>query len=274
MDFPLAELSYFGLFLVVLFVAKWLYNATTSYNTFTEIEQNKNQALATSISGFLIAVTMMYVAVLQGPSKGLLTDLINVSLYSLVGLGLLVVTRVINDKLLLPKFCNTTQLITHQNLPVGVVQFSSYISAGLIIAGALKGEGSFASAIVFYLLAQLVLLIASRLYDALTHFDLHQELQNNNMAAAVSFAATKIATGIILFHALRGAFESWSDSITLFFIDAAIALVLLPVVRLLTDLVLMPGVRVNKAIAQGNTAVSLIEASVAVSVAVAIFYTL
>ncbi|TMP38366.1 DUF350 domain-containing protein [Pseudoalteromonas rubra] len=274
MDFPLAELSYFVLFLIVLFIAKWLYNATTSYSTFTEIEQNKNLALATSISGFLIAVTMMYVAVLQGPSKGLITDIINVSLYSLTGLGLLVLTRVINDKLLLPKFCNKAQIITHQNLPVGIVQFASYITAGLIVSGALMGEGSFVSAIVFYLLAQIVLLIASKLYDLLTQFDLHQELKNNNMAAAISFAATKIATGIILFHALRGGLETWSHSITLFFIDALIALALLPVVRLLTDLVLMPGVRVNKAIAQGNSAVSLIEGSVAVSVAIAIFYTL
>ncbi|ALU45183.1 DUF350 domain-containing protein [Pseudoalteromonas rubra] len=274
MDFPQAELSFLGLFLVVIFIAKWLYNATTSYNTFTEIEQNNNLALAVSISGFLIAVTMIYVAVLQGPSKGLLTDLLNVSLYAFTGLGLLLITRVFSDKLLLPRFCNKEQIVTHQNLGVGIAQFASYISAGLIIAGALMGEGNFTSAIVFYLLAQLVLLIASKLYDALTHFDLQHELEKHNMAAAVSFAATKIATGIILFHALRGGLESWSQSITLFFVDALIALVLLPVVRLLTDLVLMPGVRVNKAIAEGNTAVSLIEGSVAVSVALAIFYTL
>ncbi|WP_440056896.1 DUF350 domain-containing protein (plasmid) [Pseudoalteromonas sp. T1lg65] len=274
MDFSFIDLSYLVLFLVVIFVAKWLYNATTPYNTFTEIGNNNNVALATSISGFLIAVTMIYVAVLQGPSKGFVTDLINVSLYALIGLGLLLVTRVINDKVLLPKFCNKAQLITHQNLPVGIVQHASYITAGLVISGALMGEGSFISAAVFYVLAQLVLLIASKLYDALTDFDLHSELQNSNLAAAVSFAATNIATGIILLHALRGGAEELTQSISLFLIDAVIALVLLPLVRLLTDVVLLPSIKIDKAIANGNTAVSLIEGSVAISVAVAIFFSL
>lgn len=270
----LESISYLALFLIVIFVAKWLYNLTTPYNTFDEIIEKKNVALATSIGAFIIATTMIFVAALNGPSKGLVTDLISVSMYSGIGILMLFSARFINDKVFLAKFCNHQQIVEHHKLSVGIAQGASFISAGLIIAGALTGEGTLLTAIVFYLLGQVALLILSKLYDVLTPFDLLDELEKGNIAAALSFAATKIAIGIILLHALVGEFYSWPQSIALFFIDAAIAIVLLPIVRILVDKVLLPKVAVDQAIAEQNVAVALIEGAVAIAVAVVILFTL
>ncbi len=266
--------SYLVLFLVVIFIAKWLYNLTTSYNTFEEIIEKKNLALSVSIAAFIISVTMIFIAILSGPSRGYLTDITNVAIYSAIGVLMLFVARVINDKFLLSKFCNHQQIIEKQQLSVGIAQGASFIAAGLIIAGSLTGEGSLISAIVFYLLGQITLLVLSKLYDFLTKFDLLHELEEGNVAAAISFASTKIAIGIILLHALVGEFESWTSSISLFFIDAAIAIVLLPIVRILVDWVLLPNIKIDEAISDQNTAVALIEGSVAIAVAVVILNTL
>ena len=270
----LMNLTFVTLFLVLVVIAKWVYNLTAPYNTFTEITENKNQALAVSIAGFIAALSMIYVAVLVGPSNGFKTDLINVSIYAGLGLVLLLISRLINDKLLLHKFCNHNQLVEHQSLSVGLVQASSYITSGLIIAGALMGEGSLISALAFYVLAQFMLIVFSKAYDIVTKFDLHDELEKNNTAAAISFACTKIAIGIILFHSLQGAFVSWQESITLFFVDAAIAFVLLPIVRLVVDKLLLTAIRIDDAIAENNSAIALIEGFVAISVALVILFSL
>ncbi|MER2491116.1 DUF350 domain-containing protein [Catenovulum sediminis] len=266
--------AFLALFLVVVCIAKWLYNLLTSYNTFEQIIEKRNTALAVSIAGFIIAVTMIYIAVLKGPSRGLINDLINVGLYSAMGLGMLFLARLINDKLLLSKFCNHQQIIEHQRLSVGIVQSASYIAAGLVIAGSLTGEGSLISAVVFYVLGQITLLIFSKVYDLITRFEFQHEIEKGNVAAAVSFAATKIALGIILLHALVGGFNSWFESISLFFIDAIIALILLPLVRIVVDIVLLPKIKIDDAIEAQNTAVAIIEGFVAISVAAVIFYTL
>jgi len=105
----------------------------------------------------------------------------------------------------------------------------------------------------------------AKVYDWLTTFDLLVELEKNNVAAAISFSATIIAIGIILLHALTGEFISWQTSLTIFALDAAIALVMLPIIRVLVDKALMPSVQTTQ-----NTAIALLEGAVAISIALVI----
>ena len=168
--------AYIGLFIAIIAVAKLSYNLATPYNTTSQLTDNANSALGLSIGGYLGAITIIYGFVLAGPSQGLLSDLMNVSLYSVLGMVLLTCSRILNDKLLLRLFCNQEQLINQQNEAVGLVQAANYMAAALIIGGALTGEGSWLSAIVFYFLGQLMLIIFAKGYDHLTAFNLHEQL--------------------------------------------------------------------------------------------------
>ena len=271
----LSNLAFIGVFLIVIFASKWLYHFTTPYSTFSEIIDKKNLALGISVVGFISANAIIYSAVLTGPSQGLQTDLLEVGQYTVLGMVLLLVSRLINDKILLHSFCNHRQIIAKQSIAVGLAQASCYITSALVIGGALTGEGDFASALVFYSLGQLLLVLFAKTYDLFTKFSLLQELEKGNIAAATSFAATTIALGIILLHALAGEFVSWQSSITLFIRDALLAFVVLPVVRLLVDKLLIPSVNIDCAIKkEHNVAVALLEGSVAVSVALVIFFAL
>lgn len=274
LDNYLVNSAYLGLFIIVLLAAKWVYNLTTPYDTVKQLSEHRNTSLAISISGYLFAVSIIYFCVLAGPSQGLLNDLINVSIYSALGMALLVLSRWINDKFLLHAFCNTEQLIDKQNLATGIAQAASYLSSSLLIGGALAGEGSWLSAVVFYLLGQALLTLFARLYDYLTQFDVQEQLQEQNLAAAVSFSATLIAVGVILFHAVSGQFISWQQSLALFAVDSAIAFLVLPFMRLLVDKVLLPNIVLDTAIAERNIAVALIEGSLAICVALAILVAL
>ncbi|KZX00287.1 hypothetical protein JL49_12230 [Pseudoalteromonas luteoviolacea] len=262
------SLSFVGLLLIIMFIAKWLYNFTTPYDTFNEILIKKNAALATSVAGYIVSVAIIFCAVLMGPSNGLVNDLITVAGYSLAGMVMLLMSRVINDKLILHAFCNSAQLIEKQNTSTGVVQAASYIASALLIGASLHGEGGWASAIVFYGLGQITLVLFARIYDLLTSYNLMTELESGNSAVAATFSATLIALGMVLLHALVGEFESWHSSITLFVQDAVIGFVILPLARLFIDKVMFPSVCIDKAVGEEhNMSVALVEGGVALSVA-------
>ncbi|MBQ4812813.1 DUF350 domain-containing protein [Pseudoalteromonas luteoviolacea] len=262
------NLSFVGLLLVIMFIAKWLYNFTTPYDTFNEILIKKNAALATSVAGYIVAVAIIFCAVLTGPSGGLVNDLIAVAGCSVAGMVMLLVSRIINDKLILHTFCNRSQLIEKQNISTGVVQASSYIASALLIGASLHGNGGWTTAIVFYGLGQIALILFARIYDLLTSYNLMTELESGNRAVAATFSATLIALGMVLLHALVGEFESWDASITLFIQDAVIGFVILPLARLFIDKVMFPTICIDKAVGEEhNMSVALVEGGVALSVA-------
>ena len=263
-------LAYVATFVVVAFIAKMIYNLSSPDNTFKTVSEDSNVAVAFSISGYLVAVGTIFACVIQGPSNGLVTDIQNIFIYSAVGFVLLVTARLINDKLSLQKFCNKSELFSHNNLAVGIVQAASYVCSGLIIGAALMGEGSIITAIAFYLLGQVVIVAFSKIYDKLTKFDLQAELQSQNVAVATNFALTTLAAGIILFHSIAGGFVDWQTSLQAFALDTAIALLILPLGRFILDKIVFSNICIDGEIQKGNSAIALIEGFTLVSLAIAI----
>ena len=127
-------LSLLILFIVVFTVAKMVNELLTPYNIDEQLTENDNFAMAVSLSGYMLAVVIIYAGSLMGPSKGFFQDLLNVGGYSLLGIVLLNVSRLINDKLILRKFCNVKEIIEDRNAGVASVQMGSYVSSSLIIA--------------------------------------------------------------------------------------------------------------------------------------------
>ncbi|WP_199610055.1 DUF350 domain-containing protein [Flocculibacter collagenilyticus] len=271
----LTNSSYVALFIVVMVVAKFIYHFSTPYNTFKELKNKNNTALSASIVGYLAGVTIIYVNVMKGPSLGLLEDVANIAMYTALGMVLLILSRIINDKVLLHSYCNHTHLHEKKCLATGIAQAASYIASGLIIGGALRGDGNIISAIAFYALGQVLLIVFTRIYDRFTQFDLQTELRQGNIAASISLSATLIAVGIVLYHAMLGSFVSWQTSLSLFMLDAVIALVLFPILRLLIDKLLLPTVSIDDAIQRDhNSSLALFEGAIAITVATVILFAL
>ncbi|WDD99205.1 DUF350 domain-containing protein [Thalassomonas actiniarum] len=271
----LSNLAFIGVFLIVIFASRWLYSLSSPYNTFSEIIDKKNLALGISIMGFITANTIIYSAVITGLSQQLQPNLMAVCQHTALGMLLLLVSRQVNDKVLLHSCCSHRQIITKQSLSVGMAQASCYITSGLIIGGVLMRGGDIFSVLVFYALGQVSLVLFTKIYDLFTNFCLIQELESGNIAAGTSFSATVIALGIILLHALGGEFVSWQSGISSFALDALTAFIILPVVRMLVDKLLIPSVNIDYAIKkEHNVAVALLEGAVAISVALVIFFAL
>ena len=101
------------------------------------------------------------------------------------------------------------------------------------------------------------------IYDAITSYDVHEQVEKDNLAAGIAFAGALIAIGNILRHAVSGDMIAWSISLQDFSFELAAGLVLLPIVRFLSDKVLLPGSSLTDEIVNQehpNTGAAFIEA--------------
>jgi uncharacterized membrane protein YjfL (UPF0719 family) len=201
-------------------------------------------------------------------------DVLNVGGYTLLGILLLNVSRIVNDKLLLHTFSNVEKLVVEHNNGVGVVQAGSYVASACIIGGALHGEGGgVATAIVFFLIGQVMLIVVSKLYDMITPYHIHEEIKQNNTAAGIAFSGTLIAVGIILMKGSSGDFVSWKYNIGHFAIESLVAILALPVFRFVLDKIIIRKIDLNKEIRDDkNIGAGLMEMVMVVGFAAVLFF--
>ena len=270
----IAPLSLLLLYLVVFWLSKWTANKVTPYNINTEISEKHNRAVALSLSGYLIAVTIIFCSVLIGPSRGIVDDLRLVGIYAVIGIVLLNIARVVNDKLILYKFHNKVELVDDQNEGTGAVIAGSFIASGLIVAGAVHGEGGgMGTTLAFFVIGQLGLILFSKVYNLITPYDIHDEIEKNNIAAGVAFGGTLVALGIILMNATLGNFVSWSESLSYFAFVLLGALIVLPLFRCIMDKCLIPHYDLNHEIHNNqNISAGILEFVMTVCFASIIFF--
>ncbi len=264
----------FLLITVVLFLfAKVIKDLSTPYSINEELRTG-NDAAACSLAGYFCATIFILLGAILGPSQGLRQDIICFIGYGFLGIVLLNISRLINDKIILYQFSNVKEIIEDRNAGTGAVEFGSYIASGLVVAGSIHGEGGgVTTALVFFLLSQLVLIIFSWLYNRLTPFDVHAEIERDNIAAGVAFGGSLVALGVILLKGAVGNFISWQYNLTNFAICVISGLILLPLIRLFFDKLILPGTNLNYEISHDqNLGLGILEMIIAILFAVVIFF--
>ena len=257
--------------LVVFFKTETLLSQNNLFNVNNiELVKKDNLAVAITMSGYYLASLSIFIGALLGPTNGFAIDLVLVGGYSILGLVLLNLSRYINDKVILRKFCNIEQLTQNNNLAVAAVQFGTYLATGLVIAGAVTGTGGGVhTAIVFFTLGQISLLAFSFIYNAITPYCIHEELGKKNLAVGIALSGGLIAVGIIILNAISIDFISWKESLTDFLIVNIVAFVFLPLIRFIMDRVTVPGDKLScEIIEDKNIGAGFLEATVAISFAV------
>ena len=294
--------------LIVLFLAKFVRDAVTrNYRVDEEVTTKGNVAVALRLSGYLLAVILVFLGVLYQPLSGgggwasyaalseleaadgfgftweLGEEVLRVFLYSLGGIVALNLVRVLFDRLILYKFQLEKEVVEDQNVGAGAAEFGMYVATGLLIAGAVAGGtgnpgyilGEVEAALValaFFGMG-LVLLVAFALaYEFTTPFNIHDEIESDNPAVGIALGGNLIAIGLVTLKAVFGDFAGWGESIAAFLTFGVLGFVLLYVMRVLIDLVLLPTVRVTQALSSGrNVGVAFIESAVVISSAMILF---
>ncbi|MCE2541634.1 MAG: DUF350 domain-containing protein [Acidobacteria bacterium] len=231
---------YLAVVLVLLVVGKWVYDGLhRGFALGAELIEKRNLAAALAASGYYLGLVIVLGGVVSGPASfSLLDDVIGLAIFGLLGIVLLNLSALINDKAVFSQFA-----IEHEI--VGLLEGANYVAVGLITAGAMSGEGGLASGLVFWIGGLAALIVAGLLYDRITPYDLHDELEKGNVAVAAAFAGVLAGFGNVIRLAGEGDFVSWNQSLTEFGYYTVAGLVLLPFVRLFADRILLPGARLG-----------------------------
>ena len=267
--------SFLLLYIITFLIGKGIKTVISPYNLNKELTEKNNIALAISTAGYFIGITAVYVGVYDGPNfESWSMNIVHIGGYSLLGVVLMNVSRFINDKLILYKFSNNKEIIEDQNIGTGFVQAASFIASGLIIGGALHSEGgNIITSLAFFIFGQVCLILFALLYDWLTPYSVHGEIENGNTAAGLGFSGGFIAIGIIVMKGVSGKFISWTDNLSNLAFNIEILFIYLIFVRFFFDKVIIPHADLNKQIAvKKSISAGLLEFIISISFSITLFY--
>lgn len=264
-DNVLVGLVYIIACFIILAIAKYAYGVFhKGINVDDELVEKDNLSFAVSQVGYYSGILLVLGATLAGVSNGLVNDVIDMGIYGLIGIVLLNWSMWWTDKVVLPKFNVRKEIIEDRNVGTGVVEGAVAFGNGLILFGVFAVEQMFSPQVLIYFVGgQFLFLLAAKIYNVITPYDIHEHIEKDNVAVGVGFSGAIIAVANIVRFALSAEFEGWQDLGLVLLFDFAIALALLPMMRMLVDKILLPKRKLTDEIVnqdKPNVGAALIEA--------------
>lgn len=113
-----------------------VFQAITSYDVHDVIENDKNVAAGISFAGFLIAQGIIVRTAVVGAGSDIGTEILISVMIAFCGLILLVIGRVIADRVFLPRAALSDEVKTNRNTAAAALAAVSFIVVALIYTGA------------------------------------------------------------------------------------------------------------------------------------------
>lgn len=224
--------------------------------------QSRTVALSLRQSGLFLGSAIALFGVIHGSSRGYLMDLQLTAGYGIFATLAIIASLFINNKLILPRMNNKNEILGN-NLAVGISEFGTAVGTGLIMMGAMTGDGSLLTAVVFFLLGQVMLVFISYIYELITPYSVVDAVKNNNLSAGIMLGGVQIAMGVLLSHAVAGDFVDWSHDLTAFAISAVSGVVLIALIfNKFVDKIFLPNININEEIKEGSHEGDIILAAV------------
>lgn len=224
-----------------------------------ELVKKDNFAFAITQVGYYIAILIVTVALIANAHEKFDEALFYIIGNGLLGILLINVASLVNDKLILHRFRVHKEIIEDENTGTGVIEAGNYIANGMIIFGAIGSEPHihlpnspfdyvFAASfniLLFWGIGQTILVLATAIYNFMLPYNAHQEIEKDNYAVGLGFAGATIALGILVSTGVLAEHTGWLDHLGQIVLDVGLGLVLLPAARWVTDVVLLPGERLT-----------------------------
>jgi uncharacterized membrane protein YjfL (UPF0719 family) len=262
---------------LVAYAAKLIYDLFTPFSLNEQLTAKDNKAIAVSFSGYILGVMIILLSIFSSGSAveggirtqmDLAKDLLATLVWGIIGILLLNISRVLNDKLLLNRFDNVKELVTDRNVGTGAVLWGSYIGSALIVRAAIFGEATswtydITSTVIYFLIGQIGFILFGLIYQFISRYDVHDEIEKDNVSAGTSFGLSLVAVSILL-----SGYIMFYSSIPGFLMWFAMSVFVLIVSRYLVDKLILPGSLLDEEISKDkNWGAALVEGSVAIGIA-------
>lgn len=233
---------YFVASLILIFIGRVVYKLFhPKLNTRYELLEKDNLAFSFSYVGYFVGLLLAIGSALLGEHVSLEADLLAIAIYGLGAIFLLNISTIINEYVIFNKFKVSKEILEDQNSGTGIIEAANYIATGLIILGASKGADENLMIVVYWAIAQVALILSSFVYNIITPYNIHTEIEKDNIAVGLGYAGSLVGIAIVLSYAVSFSYDSLSETFVTTGILLLIALIALPVTRLITDKVILPG---------------------------------
>lgn len=231
-------------FLFIIFAKYIADKRTTEFDDDYEIQEKSNKAVSFRRMGLYIAYAIAFAGTLSGQSAGFLNDILALFIDGILITACLFACRAINDRVMLANIKNDEEVLKG-NIAVGLAECGMYIATGFVLNGSFTGSSEniflgMVNALVFFVVGQAALLLCGLCYEAITPFNVKNEIEKGNAAAGTALAGMLIALGVILRASIAGPTQGWAADFLSFGLYTVYGIVLLLVFRKAIDIFLLP----------------------------------
>ena len=241
----------------------------STYEADREIRENGNLAVALRRGGLYLGVAIGMLGALSGGGGGFRRDLLEMTLEGAAMVVFLYVALLVSDRVVITGVRND-DVVREGNVAVGLVELGICLATGLIAYASFAGSGGgIASAVVFFALGQVALLVMTLVYERVTPYQVVEAVRNGNAAAGLMLGGMLLAFGFVLHASLLGPFRGWVQDVTAFGASAAMGIALLLLFQWPVDRIFLPGTTLTAAI-EGSPNPAAVAVAVAVKIALAL----
>ncbi len=268
MERYLMILLYVALVFGFLFLSKKISDALTRFDDDAAIEKENNTAVSFRRFGLYTGISIALAGVMTDDVSGI--DILIFLLDGAIATAIFFIAHFINDLAIVPHVRNN-ELIKAGNVSTGILEAGSFIATGILLNGVFSGtEGGTFYSVVFFFLAQLILIIAVYIHQKLYRFNVTKCMIEGNLSAGITVAGLLVAYSLILRSSISGEFTGWAESLGWFGISAITGMVALIIFEKIADLIFLPKTKIDEDICTENTAAIIIVQAITISLSLII----
>lgn len=128
---------------VLLVIGARVYFKTIHYNVEEKL-QDGNAPVGVAMGGFLCALGIVLEASFMGATSNVAAELGTILVFFAMGLGLLLASRVITDRVLMPSTTLRTEVCENQSMGAGVIAAVAFVTIAILFSGSVSPANSYA----------------------------------------------------------------------------------------------------------------------------------
>lgn len=255
----------FTIILLIFCGLRKYFGIIANINASTELLEKNNTAFGISLAAITFAVAILLKGAIYGElANNMIDSSIAVGLYSIIGIGLMAVTRVIFDNIALPNISIRKEIL-QGNKSAAIIDAGNVIATAIIISTVMSWITTntierISILLVGYIISQIILTSTTYLRVKIfqrqnNQLSIEEVFKTGNIALALRFAGRKIGTAFAIAaasHIVSYELDYMYILLANWFLVSIIMVIILSTLSAIADATVLYKIDANKEILQKN----------------------